>query len=565
MIRIKTAIVMLVIAAAAFLGIGGRCFYLQYFCREFYQKSSEKSQHSNFIEQTRRGAILDCRGRTLAASVPLETIFAEPRAISDLKAVANELSEILDISASEITEKVLAGRNPGYAPVAREITLTDEQRKAIRKIRGIGVETKWKRSYPLGRTAAHVVGFVGTDGKALAGIELKYNKLLSGKTGKSTFFSDVARRPIGLEENKSFAADGSDIVLTIDAVIQEFTRSALSKQITRYNAESGFAVVMNPCTGAVLSMVSLPDFDPETLADADANSMGNHLISDPFEPGSIFKPIVAAWAVDSGVFKQNDVVFCENGRYAGKGFGRIGEYRDGFGHLSIGDILAFSSNIGMTKIGQKMGAKKIYEGIKFFGFGVKTGIDLPGEEPGIIWPLKRWDGYSVARIPYGHEVLVTGMQIAKAYCVLANDGKIIKPYLAKAVIDTSSSQTKIISPKPLGGCVINSETSRWLVRQALSNAVKKGTGKRAALKKYQVWGKTGTANIAKSTGKGYDESNYVASFAGGVPAKDPAIVVLVSIRKPNRKLGLGYTGGSVAAPVVNEILDKSLGYLQSGN
>jgi cell division protein FtsI/penicillin-binding protein 2 len=319
--------------------------------------------------------------------------------------------------------------------------------------------------------------------------------------------------------------------------------------------------VMDPCTGAVLSLVSLPDFDPTDLSKANAKNLGNHLLSDPYEPGSIFKPVVAAWAIETGSINPDDTIFCENGHYSGKGFGSIGEYSHGFGNLKISEIIANSSNIGMAKIGQKMGSAKLHEGIKLFGFGQKTGIDLPGEEPGIVWNLNKWTGYSVARVPFGHEVLVTAIQMARAFCILANDGRVVNPYLVKAVVSDAGKKVEIIEPIQTGGFVVSSKTARWMVRKAMVEVVKNGTGKSAALERWQVWGKTGTANIANQTG-GYDEENYVASFIGGAPPEKPAIVVMVSIRKPNRRLGKGYTGGSVAAPVAAEILKNTLNYLE---
>ncbi|MDD5135193.1 MAG: penicillin-binding protein 2, partial [Phycisphaerae bacterium] len=454
-------------------------------------------------------------------------------------------------------------RNPGYAAILTDAKLSDEQRKQILKIYGIGIESRWKRFYPLGSVGAHVIGFIGTEGQGLAGLELKYDKVLSGLSGKSTFFSDAARRPVRLGQCESFAQDGSDIILTIDATIQEFTYSALMKQFKAFQAESAVAMVMDPYTGAVLSMVSLPDFDPANISDANKNQLGNHILSDPYEPGSIFKPVIAAWAIETGSIDKDETIFCENGNYHGKGFGSIGEYRaGGYGNLTISGIISHSSNIGMAKIGQKMGPEKLYEGMKFFGFGRKTGIDLPGEEAGIVWPPDKWTGYSVARVPFGHEVAVTAMQMACAFCTLANNGKIIKPHLAKAIVSEAGEKIELKEPGRTGGFVISEKTSQWMVRKAMVEVVTDGTGKKAASKRWQVWGKTGTANIAGKNIRGYDEENYVASFIGGAPAQKPAVVVLVSVRKPDKSLGKGYTGGTIAAPVAKEILENTLTYLK---
>lgn len=559
--RNKFALTLLLIIAAGFLGIAARCFYLQYFKADYYYKAAVKAQRAGFLERPRRGAILDRQGRILAASYKVDTLFAEPRAINDLKKTSESLSAIIDISPMEISKLTLTSRNPGYAPILIDVKLTEEQRKQILKLNGIGIESRWKRFYPLGSAAAHAVGFVGTDQEGLAGLELKYNKEISGSVGRSTFFADATRKPVRLGRYESLAQDGSDIITTIDATIQEFTHSALLKQFKAFQAESAVALVMDPCSGAVLSMVSLPDFDPTDLKGVDAKSLGNHTLSDPYEPGSIFKPVVAAWAIETGSINSNDTIFCENGHYSGKGFGTIGEYREGYGNLKISEIIAHSSNIGMAKIGQRMGAAKLYEGIKLFGFGRKTGIDLPGEEPGVVWNLNKWTGYSVARVPFGHEVSVTAIQMACAFCILANDGRVVKPHLVKAVVCNSGKKLRITEPAQTSSYVVSPKTAQWLVSKAMVEVVKNGTGKNAALKKWQVWGKTGTANIANPNGT-YDEENYVASFIGGAPVENPAIVVAVSIRKPNKHLGKGYTGGSVAAPVAKEILEKTLTYLK---
>jgi cell division protein FtsI/penicillin-binding protein 2 len=561
-IRSKTALILLLFIGAGFIGVAVRCFYLQYYKNNYYQQTSIRSQQSNFIEQPKRGAILDCRGRILAASYVSDTIFVEPRAVGDIKATAKELAAIIDLSANEITKTILTARNAGYAPIIADIRLTDQQRKRIQAIDGIGIDSKWKRYYPMGNAAVHAVGFIGTDGKGMSGLELEYDKILRGTFGGSTFFSDAARRPISLERFSGSAQDGCDVVLTLDSTIQEIAHSALKKQVAEYQAESGVAMVMDPCSGAVLAMVSLPDFDPVTLKGADEKSLGNHILSDPFEPGSIIKPVIASWAIETGSIHTNDVIFCENGSYSGKGFGKIGEYHEGFGNLPISGILAHSSNIGMAKIGQKMGAAKLYEGAKLFGFGRKTGIDLPGEDAGIVWPLKVWTGYSIARVPFGHEILTTSMQMACAFCTLANHGKPIRPHLVKALVNNAGNKIKMEEPAQTAGYIISEKTARWIIEEALVKVVQEGTGKKAAIEGREVWGKTGTANIANKGKGGYDEQNYVASFIGGSPVKEPAVVVLVSIRKPNRSLGKGYAGGAVSAPVAKEILEQTLTYLK---
>jgi cell division protein FtsI/penicillin-binding protein 2 len=408
-----------------------------------------------------------------------------------------------------------------------------------------------------------VLGFTSTDDKGLEGIELEYNSDLAGSAGRNVFIADALRRPIRLKQHYADVTDGVGIILTLDATIQQFAREELLEQYQNYHAESAVAIVAEPKTGSILAMVSLPDFDPEHFTIATLDSLRNRAITDQFEPGSLIKPMVMAAALDDKVISLSDIIFCENGTYCGKGFGCISEYRNGFAYLSPREILVNSSNIGMAKIGQRMGAEKIYNGLRLFGFGRETGLDLPGEAPGLLWPTSKWTGYSVTRIPFGQEITVTALQLVQGFCILANGGHNIKPHVIKAVVDNEGTIVKMTKAFPSYGYVIDPKIAKWIITEALTGVVNEGTGKKAKLKKWQVFGKTGTANIAKAGERGYAEHQYIASFIGGAPAEDPAVLVLVSVRKPDMSLGKGYTGGAIAAPVVGKILEKTLTYLEN--
>jgi cell division protein FtsI/penicillin-binding protein 2 len=545
----------------SFLALGGRCFYLQYYRNKHYSEASLIQQRSyrNLLPQ--RGVILDCRGRVLAASNKVQTIFAEPRAIKDAKETSSELAPIVDIGAHIICQQILESNNPGFVRIK---TNTDAgECKAASRIYGIGVQSDWQRHYPMGRLAANVVGFTSHDNRGLEGIELKYDKELSGSPARNIFFADVKRRPIRAKQQDGILTNGKGIILTIDATIQQFARDELIRQYENYQAESAVAIVAEPKSGAILAMVSLPDFDPANIRTTDPNNFRSRAITDWYEPGSIIKPVVAAIALEAGVVNKTEKIFCENGSYYGRGFGRIGEYRRGFGNLSLREILINSSNIGMAKIGQRLGSDRLYKGLKLFGFGGKTGIELPGEVDGLLRPADVWTGYSVTRIPFGQEICVTSMQLVRAFCILANGGRLVRPFLVRAVVDNDGNITELKRPPPPVGYIIKNEVAKWIVTDAMTGVINEvgGTGKRAQLEKWQVFGKTGTANIARSDARGYSDQDYVASFVAGAPVKDPAIVVLVSVRKPNRSLGKGYTGGVVAAPVAAKIIEKTLTYL----
>ncbi len=591
---VRVIIVLFLLLIGAFLALAGRCFYLQFFKGDYYVDVCLKQQRSFYPQKPQRGVILDRCGRVLAASNRIAILFAEPRLIKDPKTTSNKLAPIVGMGAHEVCKLIMESKNPGFIKIKAGVD--EEKCRAASRINGIGVQYDWLRHYPIRRLAAHTIGFISLDGRGLGGVEFQYNAELSGSPGQDIFLADVHRRPICQIQNMSRSAssgqasneakgskfkirnseDGCGIILTLDAAIQEFARTELMKQYEIYQAESAVAIVADPTSGAILAMVSLPDFDPAFLAPApaagvprpqgprlmaDPDSFRNCALTDQFEPGSVFKPFAAAIALDTGAVNTQEKIFCENGNYVGKGFGRIGEYRQGFGDLTVREILIHSSNIGMAKIGQKLGKDKLYEGLKFFGFGRKTGIDLPGEAEGLLRPTSEWTGYSVTRIPFGQEVSVTAIQLVQAFCILANGGHLVRPFLVKAMVDNNGEIVKLKRPTPPIGYVVKPEVARWIVTEALTGVVNKGTGKKAKLKKWQVFGKTGTAQLANDEGGGYAESAYVASFIGGAPAENPAVIVLVTIYRPNVKLGKGYTGGTVAAPVAASILEKTLNYL----
>ncbi|MEN6308011.1 MAG: penicillin-binding protein 2, partial [Anaerohalosphaeraceae bacterium] len=480
----------------------------------------------------------------------------------DVKETAMVLQDILHLPGPEICRLVYESKNQGYVKIQTGIDLAQREAISKAKLTGVGIQSQWRRYYPMGTLTSHIVGFAGQDGKGLAGLELKYEGILKGTDGKEVVLVDVDRSPIGYRPDLyTPPMHGQNIILTIDSTIQQFVRAALLDKMKEYEAESAIGIMMDPTTGAILAMVSLPDFDPDRFNTEKADHLKNRILTDPYEPGSIIKPIVSAIALDSGAIGYREVFYCEDGYWGKYRIGEFGNHR--YGNFTVREILIESSNVGMAKIGLKMGQKRLYEGLKLFGFGKKTEIDLPGEDPGLLYPVSKWSGYSVTRIPFGHEILVNAIQMLRGYAVLANGGSLVTPHVVKAVVDSQGNITKLHEPAGNTGFIIKPEVAHWIVRNALTGVVNEGTGDKAALEGIQVWGKTGTANIALPTG-GYDTSNYVASFIGGAPAVDPKVVVMVSIRKPNRALNKGYSGGRVAAPVVGEILKKTMPYLEQG-
>ena len=366
--QLKMIVVLLSLVIVAFFALAGRCVYLQHNLADYYAEKCMIQQRAYLPLEPQRGAILDTRGRLLAASHPIRTIFAEPRIIQDPKETATRLAPILDMGAHEICKLIVDSNNPGYISLKKDATIA--QCEAARQIYGIGIEYAWRRQYPMGPLASHIVGFTSRDNYGLAGIEYTFDRDLRGRGAKHTFLVDVKRRPLALcpgeeQDDNDMPVHGAGIILTLDATIQQFTREALYSQYKEFEAESAVAMVADPYTGEILAMVTLPDFDPAEsarIAQKQPELFTNRLLTDQYEPGSIIKPIVAAIALDTKVVNRYETIFCENGNYHGKGFGRIGEYRRGFGDLTLREILMNSSNIGMAKIGQRLGATRLYEG-----------------------------------------------------------------------------------------------------------------------------------------------------------------------------------------------------------
>jgi cell division protein FtsI/penicillin-binding protein 2 len=564
--ELGTIVVCMTLVVVAFVALAGRCVYLQYARADHYAEKCLSQQLAYLPLEPQRGAILDCRGRVLAASDQVRTIFAEPRIIKEPKETSTRLAPILDIGAHEICRLIVDSNNPGFVALKTDATVAECS--AARKIPGIGIQYTWRRNYPMGRLTSHLVGFTSVDNIGLAGLEYGFDRELRGRGALNTFFVDVHRRPLAFclkdQQEIETPTHGAGIILTIDATIQQFAREALWRQYQEYQAEAATALVADPQTGAILAMVSLPDFDPAEARRTDPRFFTNRLLLDQFEPGSIIKPVVAAIALDSGAVNRFETIFCENGHYHGKGFGTIGEYKQGFGDLTVREILMNSSNIGMAKIGQRLGPARLYEGLTLFGFGKKVGLELPGEAEGLLRPPSAWTapGYSLTRIAFGQEISVTAVQMLRAFCMLANGGRLVHPYLIKAMV-TSDGMVVDMRPSLLRvGYVIKPQVAKWVVNEALTSVVEEGTGKKARLAQWRVFGKTGTGQMAQPNGPGYQENAYTASFIGGAPVEDPRVIVLVSIRRPNVKLHKGYTGGTVAAPVAAAILEKTLTYLE---
>ncbi|MCH7778641.1 MAG: penicillin-binding protein 2 [Gemmatimonadetes bacterium] len=420
---------------------------------------------------------------------------------------------------------------------------------------GVGFIAETKRYYPKRKLAASTLGFVGLDNQGLAGIEHFHHAVLKGRVQRTVLEKDARGRFLWTTANAQDLNPGKqDVVLALDEVIQFIAERELNRQVKEYRAKSGLAIVMDPFSGAVYAMASAPEFNPNNYAAYPPHIWRNDAVASAFEPGSIFKPIVAAASLEEGLAGPDDIFFCENGSYQ-IGKSRISEASNHqFGWLTLRSIIAKSSNIGAIKIAQRLGNRRFYDYIRKFGFGRRLGVDLPGEASGTLRSIRQWSGLSLASISFGHEISVTPIQMVSAIAAIANGGVLIRPRLTQAILKNGVLD-RTFEPEALQ-TVLSEETSRQMIN-ILKSVVKTGTGAKAAIPGFEVAGKTGTAQKIDPKTQTYSKTKYLASFVGFVPADAPRLVILVMIDEPQKT----YWGGEVAAPVFQRIARKTLRYL----
>ncbi len=450
----------------------------------------------------------------------------------------------------EISKK-LSGKT-GRRYVVIDPHLSDERLEKLKKLhlKGVSTEPVLLRDYPQDKLAGQVIGFVGRDGKGLTGLEARFDKMLRPEPGRMAQLRNAQRQPLWMQTASYRPHHNGDVVrLSLDVVIQSFAEVALAKAVDDYGADHGELIVMDPETGEVLAMASYPGYDPNDFQDAPADQRRNRCVTDFFEPGSIFKPFIWAIATQLGEAKPDEMIDVTTSGYYVSPQGR--RLRDSHGHgvISWDKVLVLSSNIGMAKVGQRMGIEKMYQAVRAFGFGQTTGSELPGEVRGLVRPASKWTHYSVTSIPMGQEIGVTPLQIMRAFCAIANDGLLVTPTVR--AIDRSRGlpiRERVLLP----GVAAHT-------REVLRRVVTEGTGTRAQSDLYRIFGKTGTAQMPNLKEGGYYQHRYVASFVGGAPVDKPRLVVGCFVHDPDRKKG--HYGGTVSAPAVKEVLERSLRYL----
>lgn len=549
--RIRIVLVSIVLTLIFGLS-AARAFQLHLGHHHKLQRLAKRQYKKRIVVAPKRGNILDRGGETLALDLQVDSVYATPHRIEDPKPLAKKLSKLLNISYSK-TLKKLSRSKKKFVWIKRRINTEESQQLKEAKLSGIGLLPEYKRFYPHSELAANLIGAVGMDAKALAGLELSFDKILKSEDPPLLVEQDAKGRGynpyalVGLEHPKQ-------IVLTIDKNIQYITEQALQKTVTDSKARGGVAIVLHVKTGKILAMASAPTFDPNQYAKFPFKNWRNRSVTDAFEPGSTFKAFTAALALENQKLDTKKKLHCENGKM------KVGKHtihdHHGHGLLNLEEILKYSSNICSFKLAQKIGKEKFIDGLQTFGFGSKTSLQAPGEQSGFLASAKHIRNIQLGTIGFGQGISATPLQVAMAYGALANGGKLMKPLLVSEIRNSKGKTIQRFEPELIRQTV-RPENAK-IVTQLLQSVIEPGgTGTQAALPDYTVAGKTGTAQKVDPGKKGYAKNKYVASFVGLAPVANPELVVLVSVDEPK---GSHY-GGIVSAPAFQKIMGQSLAHL----
>jgi len=506
-----------------------------------------------------RGTILDANNEVLAHNIPVETVVADASRLTDVEPTIDLVSNELQLPRGEVSEKLHTDRR--YIILKREVAKSnaDSLRQKLRaqSLRGIYFEQDATRMYPNGTMLCHVIGFTDFEHKGIQGIEGSLDEYLHGQDGFRYIEHNRAGQEIVLYRGQERAPrNGYQVHLTIDLNLQNIVEDEIDAAMRQYSPKKATIVLMRPQTGEILAMANRPAFDLNKRSDTKPEQMKNRAICDMMEPGSTFKIVAAAAALNEHKFGLDSYIFCENGlwNYGGTPLHDHAAFKD----LSVKDILVKSSNIGAAKMAVTLGDQKFYEYIRRFGFGERTGIELPGEIPGLIRSPQSWSKISITRIPMGHEIGVTPLQMATAMSAIANGGKLMTPRIVKSI--TTSDGKTISALKPIILRQVISPQTANQIGTALRGVVSdRGTAAAAAVPGFTIAGKTGTAQKVGPHG-GYEKGKEVVSFCGYLPAENPQFVGLVVLDDAQTKPEQNY-GGTVAGPIFSRIAEKAARYL----
>jgi cell division protein FtsI (penicillin-binding protein 3) len=513
------------------------------------ERADRQQQRSVRLEPI-RGPIVDRNGNDLALSVDGFSVYADPSDIRNPAAAARSLAKALDLREAELRQKLSAPRY--FVWVKRKVSDAEKARVESLRIAGIGFLKESRRFYPKRTLAAHVIGSVGMDDEGQSGLEFAYDRQVRGEPGLATILKNGHGQGFHMQVDQE-PTGGASLVLTLDEVLQHLAERELESALRQSRAISGSVVLLDPTSGAILALANAPTFDPNRPRRYPADAWRNRAVTDAYEPGSTFKMFTAAAALEAGVSRPDEWIFCENGSL--RVAKRVVRDHKPFGALTLTRVLEESSNVGIMKVGLRLPSQRLHESARRFGFGERTGIELPGESRGLVRRPAQWSGLTQAMMSMGQEVGVTPVQLAMAAASIANGGYLRRPYVVDRVIARDGKTMSATLPDP-GRRVISDELAATL-RRMLEGVVVRGTGTKAAIPGYRAAGKTGTAQKIGPDGR-YSARDFVASFVGWAPAHDPALLILVVIDSPRG----AYHGGDVAAPVFARIALPALSYLR---
>ena len=525
--------------------------HLQVFQSEEYRLQGRQQQSAFTDLQSRRGEILDRHLEELAISVQTQSVFAHPGRIKDAELVARQLAAILKQDSDQIYKKLISERPFVY--LARKISPHQAAKVRALEFQGIALHEESKRFYPAAKLAAHVLGFVGTDNLGLSGLEFHHNDRIKGETRRVLLRVDAKRSSYSSDAFDDQTTGGNTVILNIDHAIQFVVEQVLEKTVMQHQATSASAIVIDPHTGELLAMASYPSFNPNHFSNASEQHRRNRCILDLYEPGSTFKVVTLAAVLNEELATPEELVDCRVGtlRLAGKVYR---EAKRSFGFLTFNEILAKSSNVGTIKLGLRLGESRLHDYVRRFGFGTKTGIDLPGEQVGLVRPVSQWSKISIGALSIGQELAATPLQVLRAFSAVANGGYLVTPRVTRQVV--SSQGDLLFSSSVQRERILKPSTAGWM-KQALAKVVETGTGRRARLAGYSSGGKTGTAQ--KFIDGRYSTTRFVASYVGFAPVQNPAVAAIVVVDEPRAGT---YYGGTVAAPAFRQIAERALIHLK---
>jgi len=545
-----------VLFVAAFIGfwmlvVSARLVYLQFSQYENLADRARQQQQNSIETSPQRGELLDRQERQLARSIQTVSLFLDPDGLDaqTLDRNAQQIAQTLGLKQTELANdfRKAQSENKRFIWIARRLDADLANKIVAMNLPGVQTQLEPKRYYPNGSLAAHVLGYVGLDGKGLGGVEQFYNTKISGEPGELFLEKDANGKPY--EGYEIASKPGQTVVLTIDQSIQYQAEQALQAAVQRSHAKSGSVIVLDPRSGEILALANAPTFDPNKVSEAKPETRSNWALQNIYEPGSTFKVVAFSAALEKKLVKPDDRIDCQMGAITVAG--RLVHDHKRFGTLTIAEALAKSSNVAAIKLGLRVGDPTMYDYIRRFGFGSKTGIELPGETNGILRKVERWQPSSIGSIAIGQEVGVTPVQMVAAFGALANDGVRIAPHLIREVRDAGGNV--VYRAQPEQRRVISTETAVAL-RGMLEGVTLNGTAKKAQLDGYSAAGKTGTAQKIDPKTKAYSSTKYVGSFVGFAPASNPQVVIIVVIDEPAG----AYHGGDVAAPVFREVAEQIL-------